>query len=182
MTRRHELRCFDYVNRPYRAVHDALAANALEIFERATRSAADHANDLGAELRVRIGAIEIAADVAITITAVSPDRSPANQPATRIDLAWKSRRSPGLFPEMTGSLWAYALSPHETQIEFTGTYDPPLGLFGDAIDAIALHRIAEDSVQKFVNDVASFLRAELPVQPELDSFASAPAASPPDRG
>lgn len=168
MTRRHELRCFDYVNRPYRAVRDALAANAVAIFERATRSAADRARDLGAELRVRLGAIEIAADVEIAITAVSADRSPANQAATRIDLGWKSRRSPGLFPAMTGSLWVYALSPRETQIEFLGSYDPPLGVFGDAIDAIALHRLAEASVQRFVNDVASYLRVELPVQPGSD--------------
>lgn len=165
MTRRHELRCFDYVNRPYRAVRDALTANALAIFEHATRSAADRATDLGAELRVRIGAVEIAADVEIMIAAVAADRSPANQAATRIDLGWKSRRSPGLFPAMTGSLWLYALSPRDTQIEFLGSYDPPLGLLGDAIDAIALHRIAEASVKRFVNDVASYLRCELPVQP-----------------
>jgi hypothetical protein len=165
MTRRHELRCFDYVNRPYQAVNDALSANALAIFERATHSAADHAKDASAELRVRLGAVEIAADVEITITAVSDARSPANQPAIRLDLTWKSKRRPGLFPEMTGSLWAYALAPRETQIEFVGSYDPPLGLLGDAIDAIALHPVAEASIQRFVNDVASYLRTELPELP-----------------
>jgi hypothetical protein len=146
-------------------VHDALSANALAIFERATRSVADRATNLGAELRVRVGAIEIAADIEIAITAISSARSPADQAATRIDLSWKSRRSPGLFPELAGSLWAYALAPRETQLEFLGSYDPPLGLFGDAVDAIALYRFAEASVQRFVNDVASYLRAELPMQP-----------------
>jgi hypothetical protein len=165
MTKRHELRCFDYVNHPYDQVNEALSANALAIFERATRSAADRANDVGAELHVRLGAVEIAADIAIEVTEVAGGRSPANQPATRLDLTWKSRRSPGLFPAMTGSLWAYALSPRETQLELTGSYDPPLGLLGDAIDAIALHRIAEESVRRFITDVASYLRAELPVEP-----------------
>lgn len=165
MTKRHELRCFDYVNRPYDQVKEALSAGALAIFERATRSAADRARDVGAELRVRLGAVEIAADIAIEVTEVAGARSPANQPATRLDLTWKSRRRPGLFPELTGSLWAYALSPHETQLELIGSYDPPLGLLGDAIDAIALHRIAEESVRGFITDVAAYLRAELPVQP-----------------
>lgn len=165
MTRRHELRCFDYVNRPYDQVNEALSANALAIFERATRSAADRAADIGAELRVRLGAVEIAADIALEVTEVAGAISPANQPATRLELTWKSRRSPGLFPAMTGSLWAYALSPHETQLELTGSYDPPLGLLGDAIDAIALHRIAEESVRGFITDVASYLRSELPVEP-----------------
>jgi hypothetical protein len=167
MTKRHELRCFDYVNRPYDQVNEALSANALAIFERATRSAADRASNVGAELRVRLGAVEIAADITIEVTEVAGAISPANQPATRLELTWKSRRSPGLFPAMTGSLWAYALSPRETQLELTGSYDPPLGLLGDAIDAIALHRIAEESVRRFITDVASYLRAELPVEAPL---------------
>lgn len=165
MSKRKELRCFDYVNRPYPQVGDALSSGALRIFERATRSAADRANDLGAELRVRIGALELAADIEITATEVAGQRSPANQPATRIDLTWKSKRSPGLFPAMTGSLLAYALAPRETQLEFVGSYDPPLGVLGDAIDAIALHRIAEESVQRFIHSVGAYLRTELPVEP-----------------
>ena len=165
MTKRHELRCFDYVNRPYDQVKEALSASALAIFERATRSAADRASDVGAELRVRIGAVEVAADITIEATEVAGARSPANQPASRLDLTWKSRRSPGLFPALTGSLWAYALSPRETQLELTGSYDPPLGLIGDAIDAIALHRIAEESVRRFITDVASYLRTDLPAEP-----------------
>lgn len=165
MTRRHELRCFDYVNRPYDQVKEALAGNALAIFERATRWAADRNRDSGAELRVRIGAVEIAAGIAIDVTGIAAARSPANQPAIRIDLTWKSEHRPGLFPEMTGALWVYALSSHETQIELTGSYDPPLGLLGDAIDAIVLHRIAEESVRRFITDVAGYLRDELPVEP-----------------
>ncbi len=165
MTKRHELRCFDYVNHPYDQVKEALSANALAIFERATHSAADRAREIGAELRVRFGAVEIAADIAIEVTQIAEARSPANQPAIRLDLTWKSKRRPGLFPELTGSLWAYALSSRETQLELIGSYDPPLGLLGDAIDAIALHRIAEESVRRFITDVASYLRAELPAEP-----------------
>lgn len=165
MTRRNELRCYDYVNRPHDQVSDALAADARKIFERATRSAAARAQDLGAELRARIGAVEVSADVEIQILGVTEAQAPDGKPATRIDLTWRSRRSPGLFPELTGALSAYALTPQETQIELAGTYDPPLGLFGQAIDALAMHRIAEASVQRFVSDVAAFLRAELPALP-----------------
>jgi hypothetical protein len=165
MTKRHELRCFDYVNRPYAQVKEALLADALAIFERATRSTADRAGDVGAELRVRVGAVEIAADITIEINDIAGARSPANQPAIRLDLTWKSKRRPGLFPEMIGSLWVYALSSRETQLELNGSYDPPLGLLGDAIDAIALHRLAEESVRRFITDVATYLRAELPVEP-----------------
>jgi hypothetical protein len=165
MTKRHELRCYDYVNHPVDQVSDALSSNALGIFRRATHSAATRANELGAELRVRIGAIELAAEVEIQVVAITDARSPDDRPALRLDLTWASVRRPGLFPAMTGSFWVYALAPRETQIEFVGTYDPPLGVLGDAIDALAMHRIAEASVQRFVSDIASLLRNELPVQP-----------------
>lgn len=168
MSKRHQLRCFDYVNRPYEQVREALSTSARTIFERSTRSAGDRAHDAGAELRVRVGAVEIAADITIEITEIPGARSPANRPATRLNLTWRSRRRPGLFPEMTASLWAYALAPRETQIELIGSYDPPLGLIGDALDAIALHRLAEESVRRFLADIASYLSAELPDLPVLE--------------
>lgn len=165
MTKRHELRCYDYVNHPYDEVRNALLHDPLGIFERATRSAAARANAIGAELHVRIGAIDVAADVAIHIDKVTEARSPDDKPATQITISWKAERRPGLFPEMTGTLAVYALSPRETQIELVGTYAPPLGVVGEAIDAVGLHRIAEASVQRFVSDVSAFLRRELPAQP-----------------
>jgi hypothetical protein len=165
MTKRHELRCYDYVNRPHTQVHAALLTDALGIFARATHSAVTRARDLTAELRVRIGALVIATDVEIQVVEVVGARSPDDRPATRLDLTWHSRRRSGLFPEMAGTLWAYALASRETQIEFIGAYDPPLGLLGDAIDAVALHRLADASVQRFVSDIAAFLRAQLPVRP-----------------
>jgi len=172
MTRRHELRCYDYVNRPHEEVRQALTADALGIFGRATHSAAARASDLGTALRVRIGALELVADVEIQITAIADARSPDDQAAMRLDLTWKSRRRPGLFPAMAGALWVYALAPSETQIEFIGTYDPPLGLVGEAIDAVVMRRIAEASVQRFVSDVASFLRVDVPAPPGLGSTAA----------
>jgi len=165
MSRRHELRCYDYVNHPYASVSDALRTKALVIFKRATSAAAARANDLGVELRARIGAIEVAADVDVVITGVEEATSPFGHPATKLGLAWKAAHRPGLFPSLTGTLTAYALSPTETQLELFGAYDPPLGVLGDAIDAVAMHKIAEASVLRFVQDIAAYLRTELPQAP-----------------
>ncbi|HWO17337.1 MAG TPA: hypothetical protein VNO30_01130 [Kofleriaceae bacterium] len=52
----------------------------------------------------------------------------------------------------------YALTPNDTQLDLVGFYEPPLGILGVAVDAIAMHRIAEESVRGFVQDVAMFLR------------------------
>jgi hypothetical protein len=172
MSKKHELRVYDYVNRPYASVREVLRLDPLAIFQRATTTAAARANALGAELHVPLGPIELAAD--ITIRVVSTDRAPSpfGKEATILALEWKSAKRAALFPTMAATLTAYALTSTETQLELCGTYDPPMGLVGDAIDAIGMHRIAEASVLRWVQDVAAFLRAEL-----VDDSAPSPFES-----
>ncbi len=79
---------------------------------------------------------------------------------------------------MSGELAVYPLSATETQLEFAGTYEPPLGALGDALDAAIGHRIAEASVQGLVANVARYLREKLPEQPDSDW----PAQHPPSVG
>jgi hypothetical protein len=160
VTNRHELHAYDYVNRPYEAVRDALLASPLTIFRHATTAAASRNDAVGAELHAKLGPVDIAAQVAVEIVAI--EHEAANErPATRFVIEWKSLRRAGLFPTMRATLTAYALTPTETQLELAGVYDPPLGVVGDAIDAIGMHRIATESVTGFVRDVAVFLRSLL---------------------
>jgi len=161
MSQGRELRCYDYVNRPYVEVRDALYADAHGIFARATNAAASRANALVAQLHVRLGAIAVAADVDIKVLAAEATASPFGTKATRFALEWQSAHSPGLFPAMKAWLTVYALSSSETQLDFEGLYDPPLGLIGDAVDALLGRRIAEACVLRFVQDVAELLRHEM---------------------
>jgi hypothetical protein len=64
---------------------------------------------------------------------------------------------------MHAELVIYPLTATETQLELAGTYEPPLGLVGRAIDSTLLHRIAEASVLQFVQEVARYLREDLRV-------------------
>ena len=41
----------------------------------------------------------------------------------------------------------------------------PLGIVGDAIDALGMHRLAETSVARLIHDLGAFLRSELPMMP-----------------
>jgi hypothetical protein len=152
------LRVFDYVNHPYDAVRDALVADPLAIFLRATSAAAARADALSAELRARIGPIEVGADIDIQVISVEDGVSPLDAPSTRITLDWKASRSPGLFPVMRAVLSVYALSPTVTQLDLEGDYEPPLGPLGRVIDAAIGHRVAEASVHRFIEQVASHLR------------------------
>jgi len=68
---------------------------------------------------------------------------------------------PRLFPLMKAELSIYPLTTTETQLDFLGHYEPPLGALGKAMNAVAGHRIAEASVHRFVSDVAGYLRKAL---------------------
>jgi hypothetical protein len=155
------LRVFDYVNHPYASVRDALAADPLAVFQRATSAAAARADALSSELRASIGPIDVAADIAIRVLATEAAESPDGGEATRITLEWQAAKHPGLFPVMRAVLSVYALTSTETQLELEGDYQPPLGALGRVVDAAIGHRIAEASVHRFIEQVATHLRTVL---------------------
>ena len=153
-----QLHAYDYVNRPYEAVRASLLADPLGTFQRAT-AASTRTEASSAELHAKVGGVEVGMDVTIEIVAIENGRSPDDRPATNLTIEWKATHRPGLFPTMRATLSVYALTPTETQLDFAGTYDPPLGIVGEAVDAIAMHGIAKESVTGFVHEVARFLAA-----------------------
>ena len=160
------LRCYDYVNQPFAQVRVALRRDAVGIFTRATTSAAEREQALHVQLHVHVGVLDVATDVQVGVGLVEDTMSsPFGNEVAVFPLTWSSRTSPSLFPRMKAELSAYPLSRTETQLEFEGSYDPPLGLLGDAIDAVVGHRVAEASALQFVRDVAALLRAELAAKP-----------------
>lgn len=156
MATAHELRAYDYVNRPYSTVRAALASDR-SVFRRATNAAASRADALAASLRVDLGGVEVGTGIDIVLESVEE-----NDRRTVLRIGWEASRAAALFPAMKATLSVYALSPTETQLDLHGTYTPPLGLVGAALDSLALHRVAEASVHRFVTDIARLLRAELP--------------------
>ncbi|MGD2045351.1 MAG: hypothetical protein PVJ80_13290 [Gemmatimonadota bacterium] len=162
MSKGRHVRAFDYVNQPYEKVRDALHESAEEILLAATKSAASRANSVASGLHVNIGGIEVGAEISIDVESVEDDpKAPLGGQSTRLHLSWEAAKTPGLFPLMNGSLSVYALSATETQLDFEGDYEPPLGVVGAALDAAVGHRIAEASVHRFISDVAAHLRDEL---------------------
>jgi hypothetical protein len=156
-----QLRCYQYVNVDYDRVREALRKDAIGIFQRATATAASRAHELASTLRVSIGAVEIGADVKISVREVNDKLSPLGDRRTELELAWNANSAAGLFPSMEATLSVYPLSAHETQIDLHGRYRPPLGAVGKAIDALVGHRIAEASVLRFVQEVAACINDEL---------------------
>lgn len=162
MARDREIRAFDYVNHPYDRVSEALRSGALEIFRSATHAAASRAHTVATGLHVNIAGFKIGTEIDLSIASIEQDEGETHaQNALRMNLEWEAARAPRLFPLMRGQLAAYPLSGTETQLDFLGRYEPPLGALGTALDAMAGHRIAEASVHRFVTDIAAYLRKSL---------------------
>ena len=162
MSKGREIRCYDYVNHPYEQVREALSRDALAVFQSATKAAASRAQSVASELRVDLGGIALEADIKISLKNIDEKgRDAMSGPVTRLQLEWEAARMPRLFPFMKADLAIYPLTSTETQLDFSGVYEPPLGPLGKAVNAIAGHRIAEVSVHRFINDVAGYLRRTL---------------------
>jgi hypothetical protein len=151
----HELHCYDYVNQPFETVRRAVLANPKALFAQATSTGK------GAQLHVRFGAIELGAGIEVTVAGIEEKREDFAKPSTSIAIEWHGEHRAALFPVMTARLVLYPLTPTETQIELTGEYAPPLGVVGEAIDAVALRRFAQESVAAFVREIATYLRRSL---------------------
>ncbi|MFZ0637057.1 MAG: hypothetical protein WA755_11370 [Candidatus Acidiferrales bacterium] len=157
-----EIRCYDYVNHPYERVRDALRRDPLTVFQSATKAAASRARSIAAELHVDVGGIGVKTDIRISVKNVEEKVLDAmSTPATRLLLEWEATTMPRLFPLMKAELSIYPLTATETQLDFLGLYEPPLGAVGKAMNAIVGHRIAEVSVHRFISDVAGYLRQAL---------------------
>jgi len=162
MSEGREIHCYDYVNHPYQRVRDALSKDALAVFQSATKAAASRARSVASELRIDIGGIAVEAEIVISIQKIEEQLSDALAgPVTRLQLEWQAAKMPSLFPLMKAELSMYPLTATETQLDFRGVYEPPLGAVGKAMNAIVGHRIAEVSVHRFVSDVGGYLRQAL---------------------
>lgn len=162
MSQRREIRCYDYVNHPYEQVRDALSEDAPAVFQAATKAAASRAKTVASELRVNVAGIEVGTNISIVVNKIEESAGDVKAaPTTRLELEWEAAKAPRLFPLMRAELSIYPLTATETQLDFAGSYEPPLGAVGSAIDAIVGHRIAEVTVHRFVAELAAYLRSTL---------------------
>jgi hypothetical protein len=158
-----QLRVFDYVNHPYTQVRDCLVQDANAVFQAATNAATSRAESVAAELRVNIAGLNVTKEIQIQIVGIE-HRPPEGTvpPTTILRLRWQAATGARWFPAMTGQLSIYPLTGSETQLDFTGVYQPPLGAVGKALNAVIGHRIADASVHHFIQQVAAYLRRTLP--------------------
>lgn len=159
-----EIRCYEYVNRPYEGIAQILKSDPVGLFHRATTAASERAENVAAKLKISVAGFEIGKDVKVEITSLDDTVHPPGEhigPAITLGVRWVAASAAAFFPAMSAELRIYPLSADETQLDLVGSYTPPGGLLGSAADALAGHRIAQASVHRFLEEVAARLSADL---------------------
>jgi hypothetical protein len=146
---------------PYPRVRDVLRADALSIFHRATKVAEERSGEGVAALSVNLAGIEMTRDIIVTVRGIREDPAAGDERpvVTSLDLEWKAADSPGFFPTMKAELRISPESSSRTEVMLVGTYKPPMGILGSAIDAV-VGRLAEASVHGFVAAVVEQIGLE----------------------
>jgi hypothetical protein len=116
----------------------------------------------GEELRVRIGPGLDRQLFAKTVR-LNVGTPVATESDVAIPIVWEATGARVLFPRMEGDLILAALGPDLCQLTLRGSYRPPLGPIGRAIDRTILHRVAEASVRSFVERIAAPLSADVAI-------------------
>ncbi len=79
---------------------------------------------------------------------------------TWLPIWWKATGAATLFPSLEGELEAAPLGKNLTQIGLSARYKPPFGVVGSTLDRVLLHRIAEATIQDFLQRVAAAVESQ----------------------
>jgi hypothetical protein len=78
-------------------------------------------------------------------------------------ITWTAVGAKRLFPKLTADLILSHLGQEKTKLVLQGTYEPPLGAIGRAVDRTLLRNVAESTVQDWVDRVAMSVSSTEPV-------------------
>ena len=78
---------------------------------------------------------------------------------TSLPMTWEPLGMDGLFPRLDADIEVGPLGEDRTQLAISARYRPPLGVVGQAIDRVLLHRVAEATVKDFLDRVGERVHA-----------------------
>lgn len=136
-----------------------LAQDPQDLLQDAIDASVEHAHEVHASLHVPIGGFDLGRDVIVHLGTFQP----VEQLRGTLPLRWEAATGQILFPTVHATLEIGALAVHSpgVQVTLVGSYTPPLGPVGGALDRAVTHRLAESVVHRFVQDVAERLEARV---------------------
>lgn len=142
------VRNFTVLDLPLARVESQFLKGADRWLPAMASEASGHGNRLLSELGFKLGPSRLSRRIAVQVGTMV--RTPG---VTMLPLRWRAASGETLFPTLDGQLEIAALGPHVTQVGLSATYEPPLGWAGKLADRALLHRVAEVTIQDFVERV-----------------------------
>jgi hypothetical protein len=144
------LRAFVEIHVPQEGAASVLRRLPQVLVENFATQAMDHGHTVLADVGFEVGSSRVGRQVEIVL-------GEAVETPSRIWLPinWKPASGTGVFPALEGELEAAPLGKELTQIGLSARYKPPFGVVGSTLDRMFLHRVAEATVQDFVQRVAN---------------------------
>jgi hypothetical protein len=114
--------------------------------------------ELLAKVGITVGRIPVYKHVQLTVgpTSVTSETGRAMLP-----VEWEAIGGPPIFPKMEGTLHVEPDGPRMTNLTLNARYDPPMGDLGRLIERVLMHRVAQMTMNNFIERLAGALSAEL---------------------
>jgi hypothetical protein len=133
------------VDAPYARVRDRLRDDAPGVFGSA-------GEPITTSLVASIRGTEVSRDVSVEIVAFDEPASAAV--GAHLVFRADASRHPDLFPHLEARIDAVPVTEERTAVFLIATYKPPLGVVGGAVNTLGLHRFAEQSLARLLDEIA----------------------------
>ena len=150
------VRYYVTIDRPIEACREVL----LESPEEWLPNLVQTSHGSGEQLLARMGFSILAVDVRKKAV-VQLGKAMQLRDWLHIPISWEAQPVSDFFPRFEGELQLVPISTAETKLALAGTYDPPLGDVGRAVDNLLMHTAAEATVKDFVEQLGRRLEKEL---------------------
>ena len=141
---------------PYSA--DVVAATLLAPSHPWSLALDGDGGDLLAKVGITIGRVPVYKHVRLQV-GVLPEV--LRKDRVMLPVSWEAVGGPPIFPKMEGTLHVEPQGARATKITLNASYDPPLGKLGELIDRALMHRIAQETMNDFIERLARALSADL---------------------
>ena len=104
----------------------------------------------GLLIEVGVGPMEGGLRRRVSLRLGEPVRFPS---MISVPLTWEPVGLEGLLPRLDANIELGPLGEDRTQLAISARYQPPLGVVGQAVDRVLLHRVAEATLKDFLDRV-----------------------------
>lgn len=110
-----------------------------------------------ARVGVRIGAVPVYKHIELSVGQVPHE---LRGERVMLPVHWETAGGPPIFPRLDGTLHVEPEGPDSARLTLNATYDPPFGRLGELLDRALMARLAQATLNDFLDRLAGSILAE----------------------